>query len=150
MLSQNRQFLTPSPTPSCLFLLIRVCIVNRLWGYPLQPPTPLPIRHSLWASPLLKKKCLYFPEFLGFQIRLILNLYGVPISCCGNLFSTTQISYSNWSSTYLWLGSESKNSETWATDACKELLENFHTMSKSDQEDYLKLSNQCKEICLPR
>ena len=53
-------------------------------------------------------------------------------------------------STYLGSDSESKSSEIWTTDACRIMLENFNTMNKTDQEDYLKLSKQCKEICLPR
>ena len=36
MLSQNRKFLTLSPTPLfAIFIISRVYLVNRLWGYPL-------------------------------------------------------------------------------------------------------------------
>ena len=49
MSSQNRRFLTPSP-PLSSFLLSKVYLLNRLWGY---PPPPLPRRHSLWKAPKL-------------------------------------------------------------------------------------------------
>ena len=47
MSSQNWRFLTPSPPPLSSFLLSKVYVVNRLWGY---PPPPLPRRHILWTT----------------------------------------------------------------------------------------------------
>ena len=38
------------PPPLSSFLLSKVYLVNRLWGYP-APPNPLQRRHSLWTSP---------------------------------------------------------------------------------------------------